>query len=175
MVKNVLHEARVFMDPNAFNDQVKYLLRELLLMDGEAVSFRIRNKTGSNYEVVFIALRRIQPMVRCFSDNEGFSMSLFDDLRVIKSGDRDLASDYARYSTSSSQQIHVETKKRRVNGRIRYELTLKVVRCSCKLKTDGEACSGRCADEVTRFDNHSEIKPLAYKLNLRNITAQMVG
>jgi hypothetical protein len=84
---------------------------------------------------------------------EGYSRPLFDDMRVNRFGEWDLASDYVYHTPTVHGEIHIETKKKRMHGKIRYEVTVMLVRCRCKTKQRDERCSLQCTSSPMRSLN----------------------
>jgi hypothetical protein len=124
-------------------DHLRYVLKELLIKDGEAASIRLIIRWDFvDYTIpIVFGLRRGRPAIRSLSHEDAFRMQWSEDMRMNTSGDWDLIGDCIQVR-HSPMAVQVESKKMHKNGDTRWALMIKLYRCTCSSsKEAGEACT----------------------------------
>jgi hypothetical protein len=118
--------------------QMRYLLNSITLQDGEVACIWLSaEKFSVGYFI--IGLRHGRPAIRQVEGGEFFATSWSADMRTNATGVWDLASDYilarARYSVALAS---IWSRKKRVEGKLQWRVTIEVRHCECKHSEEAE-------------------------------------
>jgi hypothetical protein len=114
-------------------DQIRHLLRRLVLHDGEIACIRLVRDmlyTNNGYLTVLVGLRNGRPFIRVDFSNIFLDELWSNETQTGTTGDWNLTGNYVSIlSESGNAAAQVRTKKRRVNGKLQWRVVIEVRRC----------------------------------------------
>jgi hypothetical protein len=146
-------------------DQIRYLLRKLVLQEGEVACIRlIRGLFHQNQGCVtiLIGLRNGRPLIRGAFSTISSDTLWSDEIQTCTIGDSNLAGNYLSIlSESGNTAAQVRTKKRRVNGKLQWRVLIEVRRClSCDNSWSDSSPACKCPPLYSQDPDRTETAPI---------------